>query len=98
MRRAFTSLLDASGLLGSAAPVAGSTRRTAPLRTAGSPGLRRRLWLRSAPPSAVGAVSAVPTAPGGSPQGLAGVGVPERVPPNWPQSAAVKLAHSPPET
>ena len=77
MRRALGSLLEASGLPGAAAPVVGSRRRIAPLRVTGSPAARRTLWLRSAPPSAVGGVSAVPAGLGGSAQGLAGVGLPE---------------------
>jgi len=56
---------------GSPAPVAGSTRRIAPLRPAGSAGVRTS-WLRSAPPSAEGGDNALPTLPGGSPHGLTG--------------------------
>ena len=54
MRRALASGLRPSGLVAGPAPVAGSTRMTVPLRTTGSPAGRRRLWLRSAPPRAVG--------------------------------------------
>jgi hypothetical protein len=72
IRRAFGSELPASGLVGTPAPVVGSTPSTAPSRETGSP-LVRRSWLRSAPPSAVGGVSAAPTPPGGSPHGLTGL-------------------------
>ncbi len=64
-----------------------------------SPAGRRGLWLRSEPPRAVGFVCGVPSANGGSAQGFAGVnGGTPWTPPNWPQSAALKLAPSPPET
>src|ERR671910_473572 len=59
IRLAFWSGLAASGLVGRAAPVAGSTRMTAPSRVTGSPAVRRS-WLRSAPPSAVGGLGAAP--------------------------------------
>src|ERR671912_925859 len=88
IRLAFWLGLAACGLVGSAAPVAGSTRMTAPSRVTGSPAVRRS-WLRRAPPSAVGGVRVAPTPPGGSPQGLSGA-------PSWPQSAKLKLAPSPP--
>src|ERR687887_2265084 len=84
-----------SGLPGTPLPVAGSTLSTAPLSRVGSPATRRGLCERSAPPSAPGGLSAVPTGLGGSPQGFAGVGEPAP-PPNWPQSALLKLAPSPP--
>src|SRR5215211_3479886 len=84
-----------SGLPATPLPVAGSTRSTAPLSRMGCPATRRGLWERSAPPSALGGLSAVPTGLGGSPHGLAGVGEPAP-PPNWPQSGSVKLAPSPP--
>ncbi len=84
MRWAFGSLFPAFGLPAIAAPVAGSSRRMAPFRTTGWPAGRRRLWARSAPPSAVGGVRAVPAGLGGSAHGLASVGVPERVPPICP--------------
>ena len=90
IRRAFGSALNAFGLSGRPAPVAGSTRRIAPSRLTGSPVVRMS-WLRSAPPSAVGGVSVAPTPPGGSPHGLSGL-------PSWPQSAKLKLAPSPPLT
>src|ERR687887_564372 len=85
------------GLPATPLPVAGSTRSTAPLSRMGSPATRRGLCERSAPPSAPGGLSAVPTGLGGSPQGFAGVGEPAP-PPNWPQSALLKLAPSPPLT
>src|SRR4029450_11842985 len=85
------------GLPGTPLPVAGSTLSTAPSSRMGCPAGRRGLWERSAPPSAPGGESGVPTEPGGSPQGLAGVGEPAP-PPNWPQSVLVKLAPSPPVT
>src|SRR5262245_32217412 len=88
IRRALGSLLDASGLSGSPAPVAGLTRRIAPSRETGSPPVRRS-WLRRAPPSAVGGLRTAPTPPGGSPHGFSGF-------PSWPQSAKLKLAPSPP--
>src|SRR6266513_1221777 len=59
MRRAFGSVDEPNGLSGRPAPVAGSMRRIAPSSVAG-PLARRTLWLRSAPPCAVGAVSGVP--------------------------------------
>src|SRR5438034_11372444 len=86
------------GLPATPLPVAGSTRRTAPPSRMGWPTTRRGLCERSAPPSAPGGLSAVPTGLGGSPQGLAGVGVLARLPPYWPQSGLVKLAPSPPDT
>ncbi len=49
--------------------MAGSTRRMAPSRLAGSPVVRTS-WLRRAPPSAVGGDIDPPTPPGGSPHGL----------------------------
>ena len=70
MRRALASDEEKNGLPGTPAPVAGSIRRTAPSSVAG-PSVRRTLWLRSAPPSAPGGLSGVPTAPGGSPHGFA---------------------------
>ncbi len=76
MRCSLTSPEPMSGLPGAAAPVAGSIRRMEPFSRRASPAGRRGLWLRSAPPSAVGLVSGVPTGKGGSPQGLAGVGLP----------------------
>ena len=82
IRRALASLLDASGLSASAAPVAGLTRMMLPSRLVGSP-LVRRSWLRRAPPSAVGGVRVVPTPLGGSPQGFFGVGEPAEAP-YWP--------------
>src|SRR4030095_8727584 len=85
------------GLPGTPLPVAGSTRSTAPSSRMGSPATRRRVCERSAPPSAPRGRSAVPTGLGGSPQGFAGVGEPAP-PPNWPQSALLKLAPSPPLT
>ena len=69
-RRAFASAEEKNGFPGTPAPVAGSIRRTVPSRVA-EPSVRRTLWLRKAPPSAVGGLSTVPTVPGGSPQGLA---------------------------
>ena len=72
IRRAFASGLAASGLSGSAAPVDGSTRISVPSRVCGSPVVRMS-WARSAPPSAVGGVSAVPAPVGGSPHGLVGL-------------------------
>src|SRR5439155_23097767 len=88
--------LPPSGLSASPAPVEGSTRRTVPFSTRGSPAGRRRLWLRSAPPLAVGGVIVPPTPAGGSPHGFFGVavGLPT-VPPNWPYSALLKLAPCP---
>src|SRR5262249_20894700 len=83
IRRAFGSELPASGLSAIPAPVEGFSRRSVPLRGTGCPAGRRRLWLRSAPPSAVGAVIAPPTPPGGSAQGFLGVGLPA-LPPPWP--------------
>src|SRR5205085_563724 len=80
IRLAFWSLDAASGLSAGAAPVAGSTRSMAPFRSTGSPAGRRTLWLRSAPPSAVGAVSVPPTPAGGSPHGFLGGGEPEPPP------------------
>src|ERR1700687_680897 len=99
MRCSLASLLPKSGFPGAAAPVAGSTRRTEPFRTRGSPAGRRWLWLRSEPPSAVGGVWLPPTGTGGSPHGFLGVGggLPW-VPPNCPQSLLLKLAPSPPLT
>src|SRR5215216_3674812 len=85
------------GLPATPLPVAGSTRRTAPLSRMGWPATRRGLWERNAPPSAVGGLSAVPTGLGGSPQGLAGV-CELALPPYWPQSGLLKLAPSPPDT
>ena len=76
-RCVFASGLDASGLPGDAAPVAGSTRTSAPLRPVGSPVVRTS-WARSAPPSAL-ATSTTGVAPGGdvtvtgSPHGFTGV-------------------------
>src|SRR5262245_60867197 len=81
IRRAFGSELDAAGLSGMASPVEGSTRRTAPFRSTGSPLGRRKLWARRAPPSAVGGVSFPPDPAGGSPHGFLGVGLPELPPP-----------------
>ena len=52
------------------------TRMMLPFKTAG-PSVRRRLCERSAPPSALGAVCACPSATGGSPRGLRGL-------PSWP--------------
>ena len=49
IRRTLGSVLDAFGLSGIAAPVAGSTRMTAPSSVVGSPGVRRSC-ARSAPP------------------------------------------------
>src|SRR5712692_5634807 len=97
MRCSSASLLPKSGFPGAAAPVTGSTRRIDPFRTRGSPAVRRWLWLRSEPPSAVGGVWSPPTGTGGSPQGFLGVGggLPD-VPPNCPQSWLPKLAPSPP--
>ena len=57
MRRALASGEAKKGLPGTPAPVAGSIRRTAPSSVAG-PSVRRTLWLRSAPPSAAGGLSA----------------------------------------
>src|SRR5919198_3859067 len=85
------------GLPATPLPVAGSTLSTAPPSRIGSPATRRGLCDRRAPPSAAGGTSAVPTGFGGSPQGLAGVGD-SAPPPNWPQSALLKLAPSPPVT
>src|SRR5215218_1702345 len=85
------------GLPATPLPVAGSTLSTAPLSRMGCPATRRGLCERSAPPSAPGGDSGVPTGLGGSPHGLAGVGEPAP-PPNWPQSGSVKLAPSPPVT
>ena len=73
MRCSLTSPEPMRGLPGAAAPVAGSTRRIEPFSRRGSPAVRRGLWLRRAPPSAVGLVCGVPMGKGGSPQGLAGV-------------------------
>src|ERR1044071_8280583 len=70
IRRALGLLLLNKGFVDKALPVAGSRRRRAPLRTTGSPAGRRTLWLRSAPPSAVGGDSTPPTPAGGSPHGL----------------------------
>ena len=53
IRRAFASGLPKSGLEGSAAPVAGSTRMIEPSSVVGSLDVRRS-WLRSEPPSALG--------------------------------------------
>ena len=90
---------EINGLLGSAAPVAGSTRIRLPLRTTGSPAARRALCARSAPPSAAGGCSTPPEPAGGSPHGLAGVGgvgaTGVVVPPNCPKSTPLKLAPSP---
>src|SRR6185436_10254379 len=83
MRLAFASLLAARGLSGSPAPVAGLTRSTAPLRSAG-PATRCRLRARRAPPSAVGGVWAPPTGAGGSPHGFFGARGSPLVPPYWP--------------
>src|SRR4051794_41031552 len=47
IRRAFESGLPASGLVGKAAPLSGSTRMIVPLRPTGSP-LVRKSWLRRA--------------------------------------------------
>src|SRR4030095_14121176 len=85
------------GLPATPLPVAGSTRSTAPPSRMGCPATRRGLCERSAPPSASGGLSAVPTGLGGSPQGLGGVGE-LAPPPYWPQSALLKLAPSPPVT
>src|SRR5262252_6517543 len=96
MRRSLASLLLNSGLPGTPSPVAGSTRRTLPFRSLGSPARRRGLWLRSEPPSDVGADSSPPTPAGGSPHGFLGVvGGTPWVPPNCPQSELLKLAPSP---
>src|SRR5436305_12523669 len=84
IRRAFAFVLAAFGLSGRPSPVAGSTRRMVPPRTIGSPAALSRLWLRSAPPSAVGGVCEPPTGTGGPPQGFVGVGVPDHEPPPWP--------------
>src|SRR6476619_5087426 len=92
-RFVLASVLLANGLPGAAAPVAGSIRMIDPPSTAG-PSVRRTDWLRNAPPSAVGGLNAVPTPPGGSPHGLALSPALEF--PNWPQSALLKLAPSPP--
>ncbi len=73
MRCSLGSELEKSGLSGRGSPVAGSTRRIAPLSRRASPGGRRGVWLRSAPPRAVGFVCGVPSGNGGSAQGLAGV-------------------------
>src|SRR3954454_23810199 len=75
------------GLPATPAPVSGFTRRSAPLRTRGSPAGRRTLCARIAPPRPVGEVFATPLPPGGSPHGFFGVGLLARLPPNWPQSA-----------
>ena len=61
IRRALTSVLLAIGFPGAPAPVAGSTRSTAPPSRMGCPATRRGLCERSAPPSASGGLSAVPT-------------------------------------
>src|SRR5919204_3617584 len=82
IRRAFASLLPASGLPAAPAPVLGSSRRSAPSSVVGSPVVRRS-WLRRAPPSAVGGVSLPPTPAGGSPHGFFGVRLPA-LPPPWP--------------
>ncbi len=74
IRRAFRSGFPARAFVGQPAPVSGLTRMIVPSRPTGSPAVRRS-WLRSEPPSAVGEVSAVPAAPGGSPHGFTGVGV-----------------------
>jgi hypothetical protein len=75
---------DAAGVRSRAAsPVAGSTRKIAPLRATQSPRVRRS-WLRSAPPPAAGGVCVPPTPVGGSPHGFLGVGLSCRLPPPWP--------------
>ena len=79
------SALPVAGLPAAAAPVAGFSRRTAPFRTAVSLAARRKLWDRSAPPSAVGGGHRPADRPGGSPHGFIGVtGVSGSVPPFWP--------------
>jgi hypothetical protein len=83
IRRALTSALAANGLPATPAPVFGSIRMIEPLRPAGSPVVRMS-WERSAPPSAVGGVRAVPVPVGGSPQGFAGVTTGFVVPPRCP--------------
>jgi hypothetical protein len=70
IRRALASVDEPYGLSDSPWPVSGSILSTAPSSVAG-PSVRRTLWLRSAPPSAVGALRAVPAGEGGSPQGFA---------------------------
>ncbi len=55
IRLAFASGLAKSGLDGSAAPVAGSTRMIEPSSVVGSLAVRRS-WLRREPPSALGGV------------------------------------------
>jgi hypothetical protein len=87
MRRVFGSELAAFGLSAIAAPVSGLTRMIEPSSPVGS-AVVRRSWLRSAPPSAVGAVMLPPTPPGGSPHGFTGF-------PSAPKSGKVKLAPSP---
>jgi hypothetical protein len=81
MRRAFGSDDAANGLSDRPCPVSGSMRIIAPSSVAG-PSVRRTLWLRSAPPSAVGGLSAVPAGAGGSPHGFAWS--PALVAPYWP--------------
>src|SRR5947207_2072932 len=56
IRFALASELLARGLSANAAPVLGSMRTIDPFSTTGSPAARRTLWLRNAPPSAVGGV------------------------------------------
>src|SRR5207244_11746362 len=80
IRRAFASLLPASGLPVIPAPVAGSSRSSVPSSEVGSLGVWRS-WLRSDPPSAVGGVSAPPTPAAASPHGFRGVGLPTLPPP-----------------
>src|SRR2546426_7521221 len=91
IRRAFASVLAAKGLPGIPAPVAGFSRRIAPSRPVGSPVVRMS-WTRRAPPSAAGGAM---SPPGGSLHGFFGVTTGSVVPPNCPQSAALKFEPSP---
>src|SRR6266550_2028787 len=91
IRCAFASVLAAKGLPGIPAPVVGFSLRIAPSRVVGSPVVPIS-WARRAPPSAVGGANAPP---GGSPHGFAGVTTGSVVPPNCPQSAALKFEPSP---